>query len=94
MYNFELPLDCRLPETVDVNLESVMYGLEATVERSGAFPGGLIGNKRITLIRAPAEGSLEHVEPIGTSRNWNDELHYDIFISGKSFALESQDHRA
>lgn len=90
IYNFELPLDSRLPETIDVELGSVKYELEATVERSGAFRSNLIGNKEVTLIRAPAEGSLEQVEPIAISRNWEDQLHYDIVISGKSFPLGSQ----
>ena len=39
------------------------------------------------MIRAPAEGSLEQIEPIAISRNWEDQLHYDIVISGKSFPL-------
>lgn len=90
VYNFELPLDSRLPETIDVELGSVKYELEAVVERSGAFRANLIGNKEVTLIRSPSEGSLEQVEPIAISRNWEDQLHYDIVISGKSFPLGSQ----
>lgn len=90
MYNFELPIDSRLPETIDVELGSVKYELEATVERSGAFRANLVGSKEVTLIRAPSEGSLEQVEPIAISRNWEDQLHYDIVISGKSFPLGSQ----
>ncbi|KXT05462.1 hypothetical protein AC578_10977 [Pseudocercospora eumusae] len=87
IYNFELPLDSRLPETIDVELGSVKYELEAVVERSGAFRSNLVGTKEVTLIRAPSEGSLEQVEPIAISRNWEDQLHYDIVISGKSFPL-------
>jgi len=87
VYNFELPLDSRLPETIDVELGSVKYELEAEVTRSGAFRANLAGTKEVTLIRAPAEGSLEQVEPIAISRNWEDQLHYDIVISGKSFPL-------
>lgn len=90
IYNFELPLDSRLPETIDVELGSVKYELEAVIERSGAFRANLTGTKEVTLIRAPAEGSLEQVEPIAISRNWEDQLHYDIVISGKSFPLGSQ----
>ncbi|KAL2402753.1 Arrestin-related trafficking adapter 3 [Exophiala dermatitidis] len=89
IYNFELPLDSRLPETINVDLGHVKYELEALVERSGAFRANLVGNKELTLIRAPAEGSLEQVEPIAISRNWEDQLHYDIVISGKSFPLGS-----
>lgn len=90
IYNFELPLDSRLPETIDVELGHVKYELEAEVTRSGAFKANLTGIKEVTLIRAPAEGSLEQVEPIAISRNWEDQLHYDIVISGKSFPLGAQ----
>ncbi|KAL9096997.1 MAG: hypothetical protein Q9165_000961 [Trypethelium subeluteriae] len=89
-YNFELPLDSRLPESIDVELGSVKYELEAVVERAGAFKANLMGTKEVTLIRTPSEGSLEQVEPIAISRNWEDQLHYDIVISGKSFPLGSQ----
>ncbi|KAL8724119.1 MAG: hypothetical protein Q9181_006976 [Wetmoreana brouardii] len=90
VYNFELPIDSRLPETIDVDLGRVKYELEATVERAGAFRTNLVGSKEVLLIRAPAEGSLEQVEPIAISRNWEDQLHYDIVISGKSFPLGAQ----
>lgn len=90
IYNFELPIDSRLPESIDVELGNVKYELEATVERSGAFRANLVGSKEVILIRAPAEGSLEQVEPIAISRNWEDQLHYDIVISGKSFPLGAQ----
>lgn len=87
VYNFELPIDSRLPETIDVDLGTVKYELEATIERAGAFRTNLVGTKEVTLIRTPAEGSLEQVEPIAISRNWEDQMHYDIVISGKSFPL-------
>jgi hypothetical protein len=90
VYNFELPLDSRLPESIAVELGNVKYELEALVERSGAFRANLMGSKELTLIRAPSEGSLEQTEPIAISRNWEDQLHYDIVISGKSFPLGSQ----
>jgi hypothetical protein len=90
MYNFELPLDSHLPETIDVELGSVKYELEATVERAGAFRANLVGIKEVVLIRTPSEGSLEQVEPIAISRSWEDQLHYDIVISGKSFPLGAQ----
>ena len=90
IYNFELPIDSRLPETINVELGSIKYELEASVERAGAFRANLIGTREVMLIRAPSEGSLEQVEPIAISRNWEDQLHYDIVISGKSFPLGSQ----
>ena len=90
IYNFELPLDSRLPETIDVELGNVKYELEAIIERAGAFRANLVGTKEVVLIRAPSENSLETVEPIAISRDWEDQLHYDIVISGKSFPLGAQ----
>ncbi|EEH07872.1 arrestin domain-containing protein [Histoplasma capsulatum G186AR] len=63
---------------------------EASVERSGAFRPNLLGHREVPFIRTPPEGSLEHVEPIAISRTWEDQLHYDIVISGKSFPLGGQ----
>ena len=90
LYSFEFPIDGSLPETIKTDLGFVRYDLEAIVERSGAFRPNLLGNLEIPVIRTPAEGSLEQVEPIAISRNWEDQLHYDIVISGKSFPLGSQ----
>jgi hypothetical protein len=90
LYSFEFPIDGSLPETIKSELGFVRYDLEAIVERSGAFRPNLLGSAEIQVIRTPAEGSLEQVEPIAISRNWEDQLHYDIVISGKSFPLGSQ----
>lgn len=90
LYSFEFPIDGSLPETIKTDLGSVKYDLEAMVERSGAFRPNLLGSMEVPVIRTPAEGSLEQVEPIAISRNWEDQLHYDIVISGKSFPLGSQ----
>ncbi|KAK6512175.1 hypothetical protein TWF481_001066 [Arthrobotrys musiformis] len=89
-YNFELPIENILPETIQCELGSVKYELEATIERAGAFRPNLVGKKDVVLIRCPADTSLEQVEPIAISRNWEDQLHYDIVISGKSFPMGSQ----
>ncbi|KAL3456903.1 hypothetical protein BJX64DRAFT_269852 [Aspergillus heterothallicus] len=90
LYSFEFPIDGSLPETIKTELGFVKYDLEAIVERAGAFRPNLLGTLEVPVIRTPAEGSLEQVEPIAISRNWEDQLHYDIVISGKSFPLGSQ----
>jgi hypothetical protein len=90
LYSFEFPIDGSLPETIRSELGFVRYDLEGIVERAGAFRPNLLGSTEIQVIRTPAEGSLEQVEPIAISRNWEDQLHYDIVISGKSFPLGSQ----
>lgn len=89
-YGFELPIDNNSPETTNLQLASVKWQLEALVERAGTFKPNLQGFKEIPVIRSPSEDSLELVEPISISRKWEDQLHYEIMISGKSFPLGSK----
>src|SRR5436190_21108887 len=49
MYNFELPIDSRLPESIDLVVAFVRYELEAMVERSGTFRPNLLGTKEVRL---------------------------------------------
>lgn len=86
-YNFELALESCMPETINVDLGSVRYELAGCIERHGTFRSNLTGKKEVTLVRVPAEANLERTEPIAISRTWEDQLHYDIVISGKSFPL-------
>ncbi|KAH8801593.1 hypothetical protein F5884DRAFT_520101 [Xylogone sp. PMI_703] len=89
-YSFELPIDNNSPETTKLPLASVIWQLEALIERAGTFKANLQGFKEIPVIRSPSLDSLELVEPISISRNWEDQLHYEIMISGKSFPLGSK----
>lgn len=86
-YSFELPIDNNSPETTNLPLASVVWQLEALIERAGAFRANLQGFKEIPVVRSPSEDSLELVEPISISRTWEDQLHYEIMISGKAFPL-------
>ncbi|KAI9745152.1 MAG: hypothetical protein M1818_001430 [Claussenomyces sp. TS43310] len=89
-YSFEISLDQTCPETIDLPLGSVRWMLEALVERAGTFKPNLHGTKEVLVIRAPDQNSLEQIEPIAISRKWEDQLHYDIVISGKSFPIGSK----
>ena len=89
-YPFEVPINNNSPETTKLPLASVTWMLEVLVERAGAFKANLQGFKEIPVVRSPSEDSLELVEPISISRNWDKQLHYDIMISGKSFPLGSK----
>ncbi|KAI1001969.1 hypothetical protein K3495_g6233 [Podosphaera aphanis] len=86
-YSFELPIDNNMPETTNLPLASVKWELEATIERAGTFKANLVGKKEVPVIRLPSQDSLELVEPIAVSRTWDQKLHYDIVISGKSFPI-------
>jgi arrestin-related trafficking adapter 3/6 len=70
VYNFELPLNSVLPESVECELGAVRYELEASVERSGAFKSNLTGRTEVLLVRTPGEQNLELNEPISISRTW------------------------
>ncbi len=90
VYNFELVLDPHLPESIDIQHGKVEYNLEFRIERDSIFRRNLSGTKRISLIRSPAEGSLEQAQSIIINRDWEDLLHIETAVSGKSFSLGSQ----
>lgn len=89
-YNFEYSIDNNSPETTKLEYASVKWQLDCLVERAGAFTKNLAGSKEVLVVRSPSEDSLELVEPISISRNWEDQLHYEIMISGKSFPMGSR----
>ena len=89
-YSFELPIDHHQLETIKLQYGSVKWELHATVDRSGAFKPNLHGVKEVSIVRLPDQLSLEMTEPISISRQWEDQLHYDIMISGKSFPIGSK----
>jgi hypothetical protein len=86
-YSFELPIDHHQLETAKLQYGSVKWELHATVDRAGAFKPNLHGTKEVSIVRVPDQLSLEMSEPISISRQWEDQLHYDIVISGKSFPI-------
>lgn len=89
-YSFELPIDHHQLETTKLQYGSVKWELHALVERAGAFKPNLHGVKEVCIVRVPDQMSLEMTEPISISRQWEDQLHYDIIISGKSFPIGSK----
>jgi arrestin-related trafficking adapter 3/6 len=89
-YSFEIPLDYACPESAELPYGSVRWKLEALVERAGVLKANLHGSKEVLVVRAPDQNSLEQVEPIAISRRWEDQLYYEIVISGKSFAIGSK----
>ncbi|KAL8349096.1 hypothetical protein RB601_002063 [Gaeumannomyces tritici] len=86
-YSFELPIDHHQLETTRLQYGSVRWQLETVVERAGAFRPNLHGVRDVSIVRVPDQLSLEMSEPISIARQWEDQLHYDIMISGKSFPI-------
>ncbi|KAI5455573.1 hypothetical protein BGZ63DRAFT_429736 [Mariannaea sp. PMI_226] len=89
-YSFELPIDHHQLETTKLQYGSVNWELHSTVVRAGVFNPNLHGTKEVSIVRVPDQRSLEMTEPIIFSRQCQDQLHYVIIISGKSFPIGSK----
>lgn len=89
IYNFELPISNSMPESIACLYGTVNYFLEASVERYGTFKPNLLGRKDIKLVRAASLNNVETSEPITVSKDWEDQMHYDIVVAGKAFPLGS-----
>ncbi|KAH7205056.1 hypothetical protein BKA60DRAFT_579896 [Fusarium oxysporum] len=64
--------------------------LHAAVDRAGIFNTNLHGVKEVSIVRVPDPLSLEMTESMLISRQWQDQLYYDIIISGKCFPVGSK----
>lgn len=89
-YSFELPIDHHQLETTKVQYGSVKWELHATVDRVGVFNPNLHGMQEVSILRVPDPLSLEMTECISISRQYHDQLNYDIVSSGKSFPIGSK----
>ncbi|KAG7404577.1 putative arrestin-related trafficking adapter [Fusarium oxysporum f. sp. raphani] len=89
-YYFELPIDHYQLETTELRYGSVSWVLHANVDRASAFKPTLHVTNQVSIVRVPDQLSLEMSEPISISRQWEDKLHYDIVISGRSFPIGSR----
>ncbi|CCH42078.1 hypothetical protein BN7_1617 [Wickerhamomyces ciferrii] len=89
IYNFEQAIPSSTPETIDATFGSVSYSLSVLIERSGAFKSNISTTLPIKIIRAQSEESVEDSEPIAISRDWEDQLHYDIVIATKAIILNA-----
>ena len=88
IYNFEHPLPASIPESCNATFGSTSYYLEVNITRPGAFKTNLAGRLPINIIRTLAETSLEENESIVITRDWEDQLRYDIVIGAKSVVLD------
>lgn len=89
-YNFELPIPQSLPESIECNFGSVKYILDASIDRPGTFRTKVSGTKDVLIVRAPSDNNLEISEPIAISKSWDDQLYYEIVISGKTFPIDTK----
>ncbi|CAK9440070.1 uncharacterized protein LODBEIA_P41700 [Lodderomyces beijingensis] len=89
LYNFEHPLPPSIPESCKVTFGSTEYHLEVSIQRPGTFKSNLSGRLPINIIRTPSESNLEENESIVITRDWEDQIRYDLVIGAKSVVLNS-----
>ncbi|OBT53459.1 hypothetical protein VE04_06142 [Pseudogymnoascus sp. 24MN13] len=86
-YSFEITLDHRCPETMNLPMGSVHWRLESLVERHGTFKTNLHGKQEVLVVRAPqinAEDQL--LEPIDFTQSY-DEVRCNTLIQGRAFPI-------
>lgn len=89
IYTFEQIIPQTFPESIKADFGFVEYFLLATIERYGAFKSNLNARLPVTIVRTQSDTSVEESEPILISRDWENQLFYDIIISSKDIILDA-----
>lgn len=89
IYTFEQAIPSSYPETIKADFGFVEYQLFASIERVGTFKSNITARLPVTLVRTQSDSSVEETEPIAISRDWEDQLHYDIVIASKDIILDA-----
>ncbi|OBT62283.1 hypothetical protein VE03_08576 [Pseudogymnoascus sp. 23342-1-I1] len=86
-YSFEITLDHRCPETMNLPMGSVHWRLESLVERHGAFKTSLRGKQEVLVVRAPQVNAEDHLlEPISFTQSY-DEVICHVLVQGSAFPI-------
>ncbi|CCK73540.1 Aly2p NDAI_0G05570 [Naumovozyma dairenensis CBS 421] len=89
IYAFEQLISQSYPETIKADFGFVEYFLYVSVERYGAFKSNITARLPIQIIRTQSDTSVEESEPITISRDWENQLFYDIVIASKDIILDA-----
>lgn len=89
IYTFEQAIPSSYPESVKADFGFVEYHLFISIERVGAFKSNITARLPVNLVRMQADASVEETEPIAISRDWENQLHYDIVIASKDIILDA-----
>lgn len=88
-FNFELPLESSLPETIRLPLGSVSYMLTTTAAEAARHPIYATSSRPLQVVRAPCACSLEWTEPLLVHGSQHG-LHYKFVLHGQSFPVGSR----
>ncbi|CAI4043655.1 hypothetical protein SKDZ_10G1290 [Saccharomyces kudriavzevii ZP591] len=89
VYTFEELIPQEYPESIRADFGFVEYFLFASIERFGAFKSNVSGRQVVNIVRTQAHNSVEESEPIIISRDWENQLYYDIVIASKDIILDA-----
>jgi hypothetical protein len=89
VYNYPISFTIppNAPPTVHAEFGSVTYRLKATVVRVGALTPNLVEEKEVMMIAGPQEDDMEETENVIVERQWEDQMRYQIALSGKAFPI-------
>lgn len=82
-YPISIPIPASLPPTLLADFGQVHYTLKATVHRAGALTSNLVTTSEIICVSCPGSEDTEESESIVVERSWEDQLIYQIALSGK-----------
>lgn len=86
-YPISFPIPVTAPPTVHAEFGSVTYRLKATVVRVGALIPNLVEHTEVIMIATPQEDDLEETENVLVERQWEEQMRYQIVLSGKAFPI-------
>jgi hypothetical protein len=86
-YPISFPIPVDAPPTIHAEFGSVVYKLKATVVRVGALTPNLVEDLEVMMIATPQEDDLEESENVIVERQWEEQMRYQITLSGKAFPI-------
>jgi hypothetical protein len=86
-YPISFPIPINTPPTIHAEFGSVVYKLKATVKRVGALTANLVEEMEVTMIATPQEDDMEETENVIVERQWEEQMRYQISLSGKAFPI-------
>jgi hypothetical protein len=89
IFRFGLSMGNELPESICLNGGEVRYYFQAIITREGYCPSSVTAHRDVRVLRVPGPDSTEEIEPIFIRQTRLEKIRYEIYISGRSFELNS-----
>lgn len=77
----------NMPPSIHAEFGSVVYKLKAHVVRAGALTTNLSDEMEVQMIAGPQEDDMEESDNVIVERQWEDQMRYQIALSGKAFPI-------